>query len=103
MQTHRIIAGRVDVDGLPVEVTYADAFVVLRDGATVPEPTDWEVQLRTASRHVIEPARHDLALSVADGSVLRGAAFLRFSDGHRHLLRGDSALDGFVADVPEGI
>lgn len=83
------------MDGIPVEVDYADAFVVIREGYSAPATTDWEVNLRTGARHHLEPARHDLALHVADGSVLRGTAIVRFSDGHAHLLRGDSQLDGF--------
>lgn len=100
MESHRIIADHVDVDGLPVSFRYADVFVVLRDGAAVPAPTDWEAQIHTDEAVPLSHRRHDVAFRVADGSVLRGAAIVRFTDGHRHLLRGDSSLDGFVRDVP---
>jgi hypothetical protein len=42
--------------------------------------------------------RRHLAFAVPDGTRLRGEAFVRFSDGHRHLFRGDGALDGFVPE-----
>lgn len=102
MESYRIIASRVDLDGLPVEAGYADVFVVVRDGADQPGPTDWEAQVHTDQYLSVAPARHDLAFSVPDGSVLRGAAIVRFSDGHRHLFRGDAELDGFErsTDLP---
>lgn len=101
MRSFRITAQRADVDGLPVRCTYADAFVVLRDGADQPGTTDWEVQIRTDEVVSLTMDRHDVALHVVDGSTLRGAAIVRFSDGHRHLFRGDGPLDGFVDDTPE--
>jgi hypothetical protein len=95
MESYRIIASRVDLDGRPVEVGYADVFVVVRDGAQEPAPTDWEAQLRT-DRHVeVSMARHHLSFAVPDGTRLRGAAIVRFTDGHRHLFRGVETLDGF--------
>lgn len=100
MESYRIIANHADVDGVPVQFSYADVFVVLRDGAPFPAATDWEAQIHT-HRHVdIAQARHDLAFEVADGSCLRGPAIVRFSDGRRHLFRGDGDLDGFVRELP---
>lgn len=99
MRTFRIVASSIDIDGRPVEFDYGDVFVVLRDDGPVPANSDWEVQIRTDQFHPITAARHDLALRAVDGSEVRGAAIVRFSDGHRHLFRGDSPLDGFDAGV----
>lgn len=95
MRSYRILATDVDLDGLPLRAEYADVFVVLRDGSDEVAPTDWECTLRTDQFETVAPARHDLALSIADGTTIRGAAIVRFSDGHRHLFRGDSLLEGF--------
>ena len=100
MESYRIIANRADVDGVPIEFAYADVFVVLRAGASLPAPTDWEAQIHTDRTVSIAQARHDLAFGVPDGTQLRGPAIVRFSDGHRHLFRGDGDLDGFVREVP---
>lgn len=102
MQSYRILLSHADVDGLPVEFDYADVFVVVRDGASGPGPNDWEAQLRTDQYHRLTMARHDLALTAPDGSCLRGAAIVRFTDGHRHLFRGDGDLDGFEPHDPTG-
>ena len=104
MESYRIIADHVDVDGMPVGSTYTDVFVVVREGEETPGPTDWEAQIRTPDRVPISRGRHDLAFRIPDGTVLRGRAFVRFSDGRRHLFRGDGDLDGFQrheADLPE--
>ena len=37
-----------------------------------------------------------LECSVPDGSVLSGEAVVRFTDGTRHLFRGDSELIGYT-------
>ncbi len=95
MESYRIIAHHVDLDGVPVETGYADVFVVVREGNDGPEPTDWEAQIRTEQRLSVSLARHDLALAIPDGTVLRGAAIVRFTDGHLHLFRGDADLAGF--------
>ena len=95
MESYRIIASHADVDGVPVDFAYADVFVVLRDGADAPAPTDWEAQIRTDRQVPISKTRHDLAFSIPDGTCIRGTAFVRFTDGRRHLFRGDSDLDGF--------
>lgn len=100
MESYRIIASHVDLDGLPINTGYADVFVVVREGADHPSPTDWEAQVHTEQYMPLAPARHDLAFSIPDGSVLRGAAIVRFTDGHRHLFRGDDDLAGFERSVP---
>lgn len=99
MESYRIIASHADVDGVPVEFSYADVFVVLREGAPFPAATDWEAQIHTDRVVPIAQSRHDLAFEIADGSSLRGPAIVRFTDGHRHLFRGDGDLDGFVREV----
>ena len=94
------MVSRVDLDGVPVDFSYADVFVVVRDGDDRPGPTDWEAQVHTDQHLRVRPARHDLAFTVPDGSHLRGAAIVRFSDGRRHLFRGDDDLQGFERSVP---
>ena len=102
MESYRISVSRVDLDGVPIEFGYADVFVVVREGDDRPGPTDWEAQVHTDQVMRITPARHDLAFTVPDGTHLRGAAIVRFSDGRRHLFRGDADLDGFEREtVPE--
>lgn len=78
-------------------IAYADVFVVVREGEPGPGPNDWEVTVETVGTHHLPPGEHDLRLDAVDGSVLRGRALLRFSDGIRHLFRGDGHLAGFVA------
>jgi hypothetical protein len=55
--------------------------------------------LQTCGEQHLRAGEHDLRLEVMDGSVLSGRALLRFSDGTRHLFRGDGRLTGF-ADAP---
>lgn len=98
MESYRIIASHADVDGVPVAFSYADVFVVLRDGGSAPAATDWEAQIHTDRVVPITQARHDLAFEIPDGTCLRGPAIVRFSDGRRHLFRGDGDLDGFVRE-----
>ena len=95
VETYRILLSHVDIDGVPVEFDYGDVYVVVREGEAGPGPTDWEAQLRTEQYQPMLLARHELALTAPDGSCLRGAAIVRFSDGHRHLFRGDDDLAGF--------
>jgi hypothetical protein len=80
-------------------LAYADVFVVVREGESGPGPNDWEVTLQTSGDHHLTPGEHDLRLEAMDGSVLTGRALLRFSDGTRHLFRGDGRLTGYV-DAP---
>jgi hypothetical protein len=85
----------LDADAL----TYADVFVVVREGESRPGPNDWEVTLQTTGDHHLVPGEHDLRIEAMDGTVLTGRALLRFSDGTRHLFRGDGRLTGY-ADAP---
>lgn len=100
MRSFRIVAGRLDLDGMPLRITSAQVFVVIREGEDGPGPTDWEVNVVTDEAHHVEMRRHDLAVHVPDGTTLRGPAIVRFSDGRRHLFRGDGRLEGFAVDVP---
>ena len=100
VESYRILLSHVDIDGVPVTFGYGDVFVVVREGRSDPGPTDWEAQLRTDQFERVGMARHELALTAPDGSCLRGAAIVRFSDGHRHLFRGDGDLDGFERHDP---
>jgi hypothetical protein len=76
-------------------ITYADVFVVVREGESGPGPNDWEVTLQTVGPRPLRAGEHDLRLEAIDGSVLSGRALLRFSDGRHHLFRGDGRLTGF--------
>ena len=80
-------------------IAYADVFVVVREGEPGPGPNDWEVTLQTTGEHRLPAGEHDLRLEALDGSSLSGRALLRFSDGTRHLFRGDGRLTGFTADT----
>lgn len=95
MRTTRLLLERLLVNGRELVTSYADVFVVLRDGAAVPGPNDWEVTARSADEITLEPGKHRLQLVGLDGTTLSGQAFLRFSDGNRLLFRGDDELDGF--------
>lgn len=95
VRTTRLLLEKLLVDGREVSASYADVFVVLRDGATVPGPNDWEVTVRSPDVVSLEPGKHSLQLEGLDGTTLSGQAFLRFSDGNRLLFRGDDELTGF--------
>jgi hypothetical protein len=86
---------RLVVNGQEVVTSYADVFVVIRDGATSPGPNDWEVTARSDNGVVLEPGQHVLQLEGLDGSTFTGRALLRFTDGTRLLFRGDGQLAGF--------
>ena len=95
-----MLVERLTVGEDAVAVTYADVFVVVRDGETGPGPNDWEVTVKTDGAHHLDPGEHDLRLEAADGALLTGRALLRFSDGSRHLFRGDGELTGYVDEGP---
>ncbi len=89
-----MLLDQLSVDDVFVALDYADVFVVVREGADGPSDTDWEVNVSTTEPLHLEPGRHELHVKSADGHVLLGPAVLRFSDGRRHLFRGDGPLDG---------
>lgn len=78
------------------DLAYADLFVVVREGESGPGPNDWEVTVQTVTDRHLTPGEHDLRLESLDGTMLTGRALLRFSDGTRHLFRGDGELRGFA-------
>ena len=93
MLVERVSVGRDDMDA--DAISYADVFVVVRDGESAPGPNDWEVTLQTSRDHHLRPGEHELRLDALDGSRLSGRALLRYSDGTRHLFRGDGDLAGW--------
>jgi hypothetical protein len=81
-----------------LELQQGHLLVVIRDGEVGPGPSDWEALLVTDGPRHVRPGTHQVGLSTVDGLRVRGRALVRFSDGHRHLLRGDGDLAG-VEDV----
>lgn len=98
MRSIRVVLEAATVGGVELPLQQGHLHVVLRDGDDVPGPTDWEVLLVTEDTADVRPGAHLVALVTADEHRLRGRALVRFSDGHRHLLRGDDDLGG-VAHV----
>lgn len=80
-----------------LELQQGHLLVVVREGDAAPGPNDWEVLLVTDGPRDIRPGVHQVGLSTMDGFRVRGRAIVRFSDGHRHLLRGDGDLVGVEA------
>jgi hypothetical protein len=94
MRSWRLLLTDVAINEIAVEVSYADMFVVLRDGDAEPGPNDWEATVRTTDRQHLPPGTYELRGGTADDVSLSGHAMLRFSDGHQHHFRGDSHLGG---------
>lgn len=97
MRSWRLLASKLAINGVDVDIDYADVFVVLREGDDKPGPNDWEATIRTPERHHLAPDTYDLRVETLDDLVLEGHAVLRFSDGHQHLFRGDGPLRGIEA------
>jgi hypothetical protein len=96
-----VLLRELAVDGVAVDLTYADLFLVVRepDEGAVPGPSDWEATLRTPERQRLGPGRHELLGRTVEGHEVQGWAVIRFSDGHQHLFRGDGELAGAAAVV----
>lgn len=94
MRSIRVLLEAATVGGAEIPLQQGHLHVVLREGDAVPGPTDWEVLLVTEETTDVRPGAHIVALVTADEHRLRGRALVRFSDGHRHLLRGDDDLGG---------
>jgi hypothetical protein len=94
-----VLVDEVLIDGVAVEVAYADVFVVIREDSTAPGPSDWEATVRTPERLNLRPGRHDLQAVTPEGHEVVGSALLRFSDGLQHHFRGDGPLEGVAAVV----
>ena len=97
MRSWRLLLRDVAINEIDVEVSYADVFVVLREGDEEPGPNDWEATVRTPDRQHFAPGTYELR-GGTDGVSLSGHAVLRFSDGHQHHFRGDGHLGG-VEDI----
>jgi hypothetical protein len=98
VQARRFRVQRVWVDGVELETGYADVYAVGRDhepGETA--MVEWEAQARSSDLTVLAPGRYALRFETVEDRAFEGAAVLRYSDGVRHLFRGDSRLDGLGA------
>lgn len=95
MRSTRVLVTRLAIDDADVAIRYGELFVVVREGETSPGPNDWELSVQGSAVHRLGRGRHHLYIEGADGSVLRGVAVVRFTDGSRHLLRGDGDLAGW--------
>jgi hypothetical protein len=95
VRSWQLLVERFSVNGVEVGLTHGAVIVVLREGDDEPGPTDWEASVRSTERQQVAPGTYVLRVDVPDGSTLEGTAMLRFSDGHRHLFRGDGTLVGF--------
>jgi hypothetical protein len=100
MRSCRSAIERCEVGAERLDLGWAQLFLVIRDGDTGPGPNDWEANLTTPDGAHVPPGSHVLRLELADGTVVSGRALLRFSDGQRHLFRGDGTLAG--ADLVVG-
>lgn len=94
MRSCRVAIVGCAVDEVELDVDWAQLFLVVRDGESGPGPTDWEVSATTANAARLEPGAHVLRLDLADDHLVSGRAVVRFSDGQRHLFRGDGILAG---------
>jgi hypothetical protein len=94
-----MVLTNVAINEIPLDVSYADVFVVLRDGDARPGPNDWEATVRTADRQHFPPGTYELQGETLDDVAISGHAVLRFSDGQQHHFRGDGELGGGDAVV----
>jgi len=94
MRSWRLLLTTVAINEIDVEATYADVFVVLREGDAQPGPNDWEATVRTPERQHFPPGTYELRGGTPDDHTLSGHALLRFSDGLQHHFRGDGHLGG---------
>ena len=99
MRSWRLLASTVAIDDVDVAVVYADVFVVRREGEVGPGPNDWEATVQTVDRQRLAPGTYTLVLRTPEEHTLTGHAVLRFSDGQRHLFRGDGELAGVAAAI----
>jgi len=97
MRSWRLAASALAINEVQVDVAYADLFVVLREGDARPGPNDWEATVQTAASQQLRPGTYELRVDTPDGHTLSGMAVLRFTDGRRHLFRGDGDLGGLDA------
>ncbi len=98
MRSWRLLLSEVAINEVAIVASYADVFVVLREGDDRPGPNDWEATVRTPDHQHLPPATYELRGGTPDHLTLCGHAVLRFSDGYQHHFRGDGELAG-VDDV----
>jgi hypothetical protein len=94
MRSCRVAIEGCSVDDRRLDLGWSQLFLVVRDEQSGPGPNDWEANLTTPGGEHLAPGGHVLRLRLADEHVVSGRALLRFSDGRRHLFRGDGALAG---------
>jgi len=99
MRSWRLLLSEVAINEVDVPFTYADMFIVLREGDDRPGPNDWEATVRTTDRQHFPPGTYELRGGTPDEVSLSGHAVLRFSDGLQHHFRGDGHLGGVEAVV----
>lgn len=99
MRSWRVVITNVAINEVAIEVSYADVFVVLREGDERPGPNDWEATVRTPDRQHFQPGTYELRADTLDDIAISGHAVLRFSDGQHHHFRGDGELGGVDAVV----
>jgi hypothetical protein len=90
----KVLLDSATVGADELDLQQGHLLVVVREGDESPGPNDWEVMLVTDGPRYVRPGTHQVGLSTLDGVRVRGRALVRFSDGHRHLLRGDGELIG---------
>ena len=94
MRSWRLLLSEVAINEVAVSATYADIFIVLREGDALPGPNDWEATVRTPERQHVPPGTYELRGGTPDDVSLSGHAVLRFSNGLQHHFRGDGHLGG---------
>ncbi|MEO7571379.1 MAG: hypothetical protein ABIX10_02990 [Acidimicrobiales bacterium] len=94
MRSWRLLLSDVAINEIDIVATYADVFVVLREGDDRPGPNDWEATVRTPDHQHLPPGTYELRGGTPDDVDLSGHALLRFSDGYQHHFRGDGPLGG---------
>lgn len=94
MRSCRVAIVGCAVDDVDLELRWAELFLVVREGESGPGPTDWEVSATTSSDAGLRPGSYVLRLDLADDHLVSGRAVVRFTDGQRHLFRGDGVLAG---------
>ena len=97
VESWRILVTSASVDGVQVETDYADLCADRPEGDAIPGPSDWEVTVVTAEHVHLPPGVHSCASTPTTRTTSKVAALLRFSDGNRHLFRGDGDPIGLVA------
>jgi hypothetical protein len=98
VRSTRVLVGRLVVGRLEVALGYGELFVVVREGQLGPGPNDWELSVQGQDEQRLTGGRHHLRIELPDGSEVSGDALLRFTDGCRHLFRGDGPLAGWRDD-----